>query len=139
MGSLVAAYFQLREADAEAGLLRDTVQAYERALRIARNRYDAGVAAQSDVLQARTQLANARADLATAQRNRAGYEHAIAVLAGQPPAAFSLPAGTWVARVPEVPAGLPSTLLERRPDIAAAERAVAAANAQIGVQRSAYY
>ncbi|AVS99583.1 RND transporter, partial [Paracidovorax avenae] len=139
VGSLVAAYFQLREADAEAALLSDTVQAYDRALRIAQNRYDAGVAAQSDVLQARTQLANARADLATAQRNRAGYEHAIAVLAGQPPAAFSLPAGTWVASVPAVPAGLPSTLLERRPDIAAAERAVAAANAQIGVQRSAYF
>ncbi len=139
VGSLVAAYFQLREADAEAALLSDTVQAYDRALRIARNRYDAGVAAQSDVLQARTQLANARADLATAQRNRAGYEHAIAVLAGQPPAAFSLPAGTWVASVPAVPAALPSTLLERRPDIAAAERAVAAANAQIGVQRSAYF
>lgn len=139
VGSLVTAYFQLREADAEADLLRATVEAYERSLRIARNRYDAGVAAQSDVLQARTQLANARADLATVQRNRAGYEHAIAVLAGQPPSAFALPPGTWVARVPEVPAALPSTLLERRPDIAAAERAVAAANAQIGVQRSAYF
>ncbi|MDA8457230.1 efflux transporter outer membrane subunit [Acidovorax sp. GBBC 3334] len=139
VGSLVAAYFQLREADAEASLLGATVQAYERSLRIAQNRYDAGVAAQSDVLQARTQLANARADLATVQRSRAGYEHAIAVLAGQPPAAFALPQGPWVARVPDVPPALPSTLLERRPDIAAAERAVAAANAQIGVQRSAYF
>ncbi|CAM3850195.1 efflux transporter outer membrane subunit [Paracidovorax anthurii] len=139
VGSLVAAYFQLREADAEADLLRATVEAYERSLRIAQNRYDAGVAAQSDVLQARTQLANARADLATAQRTRAGYEHAIAVLAGQPPAAFALPSGAWVARVPEVPASVPSTLLERRPDIAAAERAVASANAQIGVQRAAYF
>ncbi|MDA8446166.1 efflux transporter outer membrane subunit [Paracidovorax valerianellae] len=139
VGSLVSAYFQLREADAEIDLLQATVQGYERSLQIAQNRYSAGVVANSDVLQARTQLANARADLATMQQNRARYEHAIAVLTGVAPASFSLPPAPWVMRAPEVPAGIPSTLLQRRPDIAAAERAVAAANAQIGVQRSAYY
>ncbi|GKS74163.1 efflux transporter outer membrane subunit [Acidovorax sp. SUPP950] len=139
VGSLVSAYFQLREADAEIDLLQATVQGYERSLQIAQNRYAAGVVANSDVLQARTQLANARADLATMQQNRARYEHAIAVLTGVAPASFTLPPAPWNMRAPEVPAGIPSTLLQRRPDIAAAERAVAAANAQIGVQRSAYY
>lgn len=139
VGSLVAAYFQLREADAEIALLQEIDQAYQRSLQITRNRYEAGVAPASDVQQARTQLANAQADLATVRQNRARYEHAIAVLTGVPPGGFSLPPATWVARVPQVPAAVPSELLQRRPDIASAERAVAAANAQIGVQRAAYY
>ncbi|SFE96650.1 efflux transporter outer membrane subunit [Paracidovorax wautersii] len=139
VGSLVAAYFQLREADAEIALLQEIDQAYQRSLQITRNRYEAGVAPASDVQQARTQLANAQADLATVRQNRARYEHAIAVLTGVPPGSFSLPPATWVARVPQVPAAVPSELLQRRPDIASAERAVAAANAQIGVQRAAYY
>lgn len=103
------------------------------------NRYAAGVVAQTDVLQAQTQLANARADLATARQNRTRFEHAVAVLTGQAPAAFDLPPAQWVVTVPEVPLGVPSALLQRRPDIASAERAVAAANAQIGVQRAAYF
>ncbi len=139
VGALASAYFQLREADSEIDLLQATVDGYERSLTIAQNRYAAGVVAQTDVLQAQTQLANARADLATVRQNRARFEHAVAVLTGQAPAAFSLPQAPWVAQVPDVPLGLPSTLLQRRPDIAAAERAVAAANAQIGIQRSAYF
>lgn len=139
VGTLAAAYFQLREADAEIDLLRDTVDGYERSLQIVQNRYAAGVVAQTDVLQAQTQLANARADLATVRQNRARFEHAVAVLTGQAPAAFGLAPAQWVATVPDVPLGVPSALLQRRPDIASAERAVAAANAQIGVQRSAYF
>jgi NodT family efflux transporter outer membrane factor (OMF) lipoprotein len=139
VGALVSAYFQLREADTEADLLQSTVEGYERSLQIARNRYEAGVVALTDVLQAQTQLANARADLATVRQSRSRYEHAIAVLTGKVPADFSLVPAPWVATVPEVPIGIPSSLLQRRPDIAAAERAVAAANAQIGVQRSAYF
>ncbi len=139
VGSLASAYFQLREADAEGELLRSTVEGYERSLQIVQNRYAAGVVAQTDVLQAQTQLANARADLATVRQNRTRFEHAVAVLTGQVPAAFDLPMVPWVASVPDVPLGVPSALLQRRPDIASAERAVAAANAQIGVQRSAYF
>lgn len=139
VGSLASAYFQLREADAESELLRSTVEGYERSLQIVQNRYAAGVVAQTDVLQAQTQLANARADLATVRQNRSRFEHAVAVLTGQAPAAFDLPMVPWVASVPDVPLGVPSALLQRRPDIASAERAVAAANAQIGVQRSAYF
>lgn len=139
VGSLASAYFQLREADAEIGLLQATVEGYERSLQIARNRYSAGVVAQTDVLQAQTQLANARADLATARQNRARFEHALAVLTGQAPSDFVVPSAPWVAQVPQVPQGVPSTLLQRRPDIASAERAVAAANAQIGIQRAAYF
>ena len=139
VGTLASAYFQLREADAEIELLEATVEGYERSLQIAKNRYAAGVVAQTDVLQAQTQLANARADLATARQNRARFEHAIAVLTGRAPADFALARAQWVASVPDVPLGVPSTLLQRRPDIAAAERAVAAANAQIGILRAAYF
>ena len=139
VGALASAYFQLREADAEAELLQATVEGYERSLQIARNRYSAGVVAQTDVLQAQTQLANARADLATVRQNRARFEHAVAVLTGRAPADFALPPAPWSAAVPEVPAVVPSTLLQRRPDIAAAERAVAAAHAQIGIQRAGYF
>lgn len=139
-GALVAAYFQLREADAELALLDATVQGYERNLQIARNRYAAGVVAETDVLQARTQLVTAQADMATVRQNRARLEHAMAVLTGQAPSGFAVaPAPAWAARVPSVPVAVPSTLLQRRPDIAAAERAVAAAHAQIGVQRAAYF
>ena len=139
VGTLASAYFQLREADAEIELLQATVTGYERSLQIARNRYAAGVVAQTDMLQAQTQLANARADLATVRQNRARLEHALAVLTGRAPADFSLVRAPWAAEVPQVPLGLPSDLLQRRPDIAAAERAVAAANAQIGIQRAAYF
>ena len=139
VGTLASAYFQLREADAEIDLLQATVEGYERSLQIARNRYGAGVVAQTDVLQAQTQLANARADLATVRQNRARFEHALAVLTGRAPADFALARAQWVPAVPDVPLGVPSALLQRRPDIAAAERSVAAANAQIGIQRAAYF
>ncbi|HEX6703386.1 MAG TPA: efflux transporter outer membrane subunit [Albitalea sp.] len=136
----VTDYLSLREAEAEATLLRSTIEGYSRSLQIAKNRYDAGVAPKSDVLQAQTQLANAQADLAALERQRGQLEHAMAVLSGQAPADFRLPPGDWNATaLPGVPLGLPSALLQRRPDIAAAERRVAAANAQIGVARAAFF
>jgi NodT family efflux transporter outer membrane factor (OMF) lipoprotein len=139
-GQLATAYFNLRETDAEVALLRDTVAAYQRSLEIARNRYNAGVAPMSDLLQAQTQLANAQADLGTLQQQRATLEHAIAVLVGEAPGRFSLAPAAWAPeRLPVVPGSVPSTLLQRRPDIAAAERRVAAANAQIGVARAGYF
>ncbi|RYF76214.1 MAG: efflux transporter outer membrane subunit [Comamonadaceae bacterium] len=139
-GELATNYFALRESDAELALLDVTLEGYERTLAIARNRYEAGIAAQSDVLQAQTLLVNTRAERAALERNRAALEHAIAVLLGVAPAEFRLPvASSWQPVVPAVPLGVPSTLLQRRPDIAAAERAVAIANAQIGIERSAYF
>ena len=138
-GELATNYFSLRDADTELDLLRSTVEAYERALAITQNRYSVGIAPRTDVLQAQTQLANARADLATQTNQRAQLEHAIAVLIGKAPAEFTLPAARWNMAVPALPLVLPSELLQRRPDIASAERAVAAANAQIGIQRSAYF
>jgi len=139
LGELAIDYFSLREADAELATLAATIEGYDRSLTITRNRYEAGIAAQSDVLQAQTLLANTRQQRAGLVRTRAALEHAIAVLTGVPPAAFSLPTADWTPVVPATPPGLPSELLQRRPDIATAERAVAAANAQIGIARSAYY
>ncbi|QDZ28576.1 efflux transporter outer membrane subunit [Noviherbaspirillum sp. UKPF54] len=138
-GELAANYFSLRQADAQAVLLRDTIAGYERAAQIARNRYTVGVATKTDVLQAETQLANARADEVGLARQRAQLEHAIAVLVGKAPADFSLAPAPWAATVPQVPVGVPSALLQRRPDVAAAERRVAAANEQIGIARAAYF
>lgn len=137
--ALAGAYFNLREADAELALLRETVTAFERSAQITDNRYAAGQAARTDVLQAQTQLANTRAEVAALTVQRQQFEHAIAVLVGKAPADFALAAGAWTQTVPEVPPTLPSELLQRRPDIASAERAVAAANAAIGVARAAYY
>ena len=139
-GEFVTDYLSLRETDAEMALLRSTIEGYERSLQIAKNRYDAGVAPKSDLLQAQTQLANAQAELAGLERQRAQLEHAMAVLSGEVPANFTLPPGDWKSTtVPAVPPGVLSALLQRRPDIAAAERRVAAANAQIGVARAAFF
>jgi NodT family efflux transporter outer membrane factor (OMF) lipoprotein len=138
-GELATDYFGLREADAEIALNQATVEAYQRSLTIAQNRYNAGVTVKSDVFQAQTQLANAQADLAGAQQQRANFEHAIAVLTGEAPGNFALAAAPWMAQVPAIPPIVPSTLLQRRPDIAGAERRVQAANAQIGVQTAAYF
>ncbi|MEO6033020.1 MAG: efflux transporter outer membrane subunit [Burkholderiaceae bacterium] len=138
-GELATSYFSLRAADAQLALLRASVDGYERALKITQDRYAAAIAAKTDVLQAQTQLAGTRAELATLAIQRAQLEHAIAVLLGKAPADFSLPVAAWNMAVPAIPAGLPSELLQRRPDIASAERAVAAANAQIGLQRAAYF
>jgi len=138
-GELVMNYFSLRDADTELDLLATTIEGYERALVITSNRYDAGIAAKTDVLQAQTQLASARADRVSLAGTREQLEHAIAVLVGKAPADFTLAKAAWNMNVPAVPLALPSALLQRRPDIASAERAVAAANAQIGIQRSAYF
>ncbi|WP_426109713.1 efflux transporter outer membrane subunit [Massilia sp. PWRC2] len=138
-GELAIDYFSLREIDAERELVRQTISGYERVLQITQNRFDAGIAARTDVLQAQTQLAQTRSDDLTLERQRAQLEHAIAILLGRAPAGFTLPTAPWLANVPEVPAGVPSSLLQRRPDIAAAERRVAAANANIGVAQAAYY
>ena len=138
-GELATNYFSLRDADTELALVRSTVEGLERSLTITQNRYNAGIAPRTDVSLAQTQLANTRADVSTLTNQRAQLEHAIAVLIGKAPADFTLPAATWIMAVPAVPLFVPSELLQRRPDIAAAERAVAAANAQIGIQRSAYF
>jgi NodT family efflux transporter outer membrane factor (OMF) lipoprotein len=138
-GELATNYFSLRQTDAQKALLDATTEGYERVLQITQNRFDAGIAAKSDLLQAQTQLANARIDQVTLVRQRATLEHAIAVLLGKAASDFSLPPAPWKVVVPDVPTGVPSTLLQRRPDIASAERRVAAANEQIGVARSAYF
>ncbi len=137
--ALATSYFSLRAADAQMQLLRSTVAGYERSAQITRNRFDAGVAPRTDLLQAQTQLASARADLAVLRTQRDQLESSVAVLVGQPAPGYSLAAAAWVRRVVDVPLSVPSELLQRRPDIAAAERTVAAANAQIGVAQSAYY
>jgi NodT family efflux transporter outer membrane factor (OMF) lipoprotein len=137
--SLASDYVYLRGADSEILLLRQTVAAYQASLRITQNQENAGVASPLDVITARTQLEGAEAQLINAGEARAQYEHAIAVLTGHAPAELTIPPGQLMAAVPEVPAGVPSTLLERRPDIAAAERAMAEANAQIGVAVGAFY
>ncbi len=138
-GELAINYFSLRQTDAQQALLADTIAGYRRTLQIAQNRYAAGIAAKTDVLQAQTQLANAQAEELGLSRQRAQLEHAIAVLVGDAPASFTLASAPWTASVPEIPLGVPSTLLQRRPDIAAAERRVAVANEQIGIARSAFY
>jgi NodT family efflux transporter outer membrane factor (OMF) lipoprotein len=139
-GELVADYFGLREADAEMALDRASVDGYRRSLTITTNRYNAGIVARTDVLQAQTALANAQADALSRERQRAQLANAIAVLVGVAPASFALAAEpTWASTLPPVPVTVPSTLLQRRPDIAAAERRVAAANEQIGIAQAAYY
>jgi NodT family efflux transporter outer membrane factor (OMF) lipoprotein len=132
-------YFELRSADAQQRLLEDTVNAYSDSLQLARNRLDGGVSPESDVAQAKTQLDTARVQATDIAVRRAQYEHAIAVLIGQPPASFGLAAAPLDSQPPAVPIGLPSELLERRPDIAAAERRAGEANEQIGIAIAAYY
>ena len=138
-GELAVNYLSLRQTDAQKALLESTIAGYQRALEITQNRYAASISAKTDVLQAQTQLANARAEAAGLVRQRAQLEHAIAVLVGEAPGNFTLAPSDWKPVVPEVPVGVPSTLLQRRPDIAAAERRVAVANEQIGIAKSAYY
>jgi NodT family efflux transporter outer membrane factor (OMF) lipoprotein len=137
--ALASDYFQLRAADSQERLLQATVAAYRRSLAIAQNQYAAGVAARSDVIAAEVQVQNAETSAINVGVARAQFEHAIAVLTGEPPADLSIPPGPLATAVPVVPAGVPSTLLERRPDISAAERTMAEQNALIGVQVAAYY
>ena len=134
-------YFELRAADAQQKLLNDTVAQYAEAVRITNDRYLGGVAVKSDLTQAQTQLQDAKVQASDVAIRRAQYEHAIANLIGKPPASFSLPPSPLPLSVapPNVPPGLPSQLLERRPDIAAAERRTASANEQIGIARAAYF
>ncbi len=132
-------YFQLRSLDGQKQLLDETVIAYEKSLQLTKNRYAAGVVSKADIAFSQTLLKTTQAQAVDLGVQRAQFEHAIAVLIGKPPSGFSLPAAPLTLAPPPVPAGVPSALLERRPDVAAAERRVAAANAQIGVAIAAYY
>jgi NodT family efflux transporter outer membrane factor (OMF) lipoprotein len=136
---LAVDYFQLLALDMQDRIFGDTITAYERALKLAMDRHNAGVASRADVVQAQTQLDTARAERTDLGVARSQFEHAIAVLTGQAPSGFSIPRGHIAEGPPEVPSGVPAELLERRPDIAAAERSVAAANAEIGLARVAYF
>jgi multidrug efflux pump len=136
---LASNYFQLRSFDGELALFDQTIGAYERAAQLTRNQYDAGIVSRADVEQAETQLQSALAQAIDLRLQREQLEHAIAVLLGEPPAGVSLAATPLDGEPPPVAAGIPSRLLERRPDIAAAERRVAAANAQIGVTSAAFF
>ena len=137
--TLVQSYLQLRINDAQQRLLARTLTAYRRSHEITRNRYEAGIASQADVAQAETQLKSTEAQAIDLGIQRAQLEHAIAALSGRIPGTLQLAASDDVPKLPAIPAALPSTLLERRPDIAAAERRVAAANAQIGVAQAAFF
>jgi NodT family efflux transporter outer membrane factor (OMF) lipoprotein len=137
--ALAQAYFGLRGTDGEQDLLERTVKSYEDYLQLTKDRFKAGVASGGDVAQAQTQLNTARAQLIDLGVARAQYEHAVAILIGKPPAELSLPHGPIKAPPPPIPVGIPSDLLERRPDIAAAERQMAFANEQIGIAKVAYY
>jgi NodT family efflux transporter outer membrane factor (OMF) lipoprotein len=132
-------YFQARELDAEAQLLDSTVLSYEKSLELTENRYHGGVVSQVDVAQAQTVLETARSQDIDVKEQRTQFEHAIAVLVGEPAPSFTLPVVALTATPPVVPPGLPSQLLERRPDIASSERQMAAANANIGVAKAAYF
>ena len=132
-------YVELRASDAQQKLLDDTVAAFADALQLTRNRLAGGAASESDVAQAETQLATARAQATDIAVQRTQEEHAIAVLVGKPPAELSLPPAPLALRMPIVPPMLPSELLERRPDIAAAERRMAEANEQVGIAEAAFY
>lgn len=136
---LVQNYLQLRVIDEQKRLLEATVVAYQRSLTMTQNQYQAGVAGKDAVAQAQTQLKSTQADLIDLIWQRAQFENAIAVLIGVPPAEFKLAEVQNVPVLPQVPLGVPSQLLERRPDIASAERAMMAANANIGVAKAAYY
>ncbi|HDR9588718.1 TPA: efflux transporter outer membrane subunit [Burkholderia stabilis] len=136
---LAQTYFQLRTSDALQKLLDDTVKSYEQSLKLTQNQYAQGVAARADVIQAQTQLQSAQAAAIDNGVARAQYEHAIATLIGEPASTFSLPVNPLTAEPPITPVDVPSALLERRPDIAAAERRAAAANEQIGVAISAFF
>ena len=132
-------YFELRSLDAESKLLDSTVDEFTRALQLTQNRYKGGIASAVDVAQAQTELETTRSQAIDLQVQRAENEHAIATLIGQPASTFSLAVSPTLKELPVIPPGIPSQLLERRPDIAAAERRMAAANAQIGVAKTAYF
>jgi len=136
---LAQMYFQLHGLDADADLLRRNVAIFEQSLQLTQDRLDAGVASGADVAQAKTQLETTRAQLVEVGVGRAQFEHAIAVLMGETPAMVSIPEQIINSPPPEIPLGVPSTLMERRPDVASTERAIAAANEQIGIAKAAYF
>jgi NodT family efflux transporter outer membrane factor (OMF) lipoprotein len=136
---LATAYFQLRSTDQLKRLLDDTVDAFSRSLKITQNQYNAGTAAKSDVIQAQTQLQSAQSQAINTGVQRATLEHAIAVLVGKPPSEVSIALATLTDEIPVTPPGVATRLLERRPDIAGAERRMASANAEIGVAIAAFY
>jgi len=132
-------YVALRGVDAQLRLFEKTIDNYQRALLLTKNRYEGGIASGLDVSRAETQLSLARAQLAELGAQRALHLHAIAVLVGEPPQTFQLPSHEVMVNLPDVPVGIPSTLLQRRPDVAAAERKMAAAHARVGVARTAFF
>ena len=137
--ALAQSYYQLRALDAQRKNIEDTLAAYSKSLQLVQNQYAAGVVAKSDVITAQSQLKTTQAQAIDLGVQRAQLEHAIAVLVGKPASSFSIARTPLVALPPAIPAALPSTLLERRPDIAAAERRMQQANAQIGVTEAAWY
>ncbi|MDD1625100.1 MAG: efflux transporter outer membrane subunit, partial [Methylococcaceae bacterium] len=137
--TLAQDYFLMRALDAQIKLLNDTVDTYQKTLKITQNRYAAGIAAKSEIVQAETQLESARAQAINLGVQRAQFEHAIAILIGKTPAELTIAVAPLNSVPPPIPVSIPSQLLERRPDIAAAERQAAAANAQIGVAKAAYF
>jgi len=136
---LATDYFAMMANDMQQAILHDTIAAYQKNLQLTMNRYNGGVASKSDVTLAQTSLADAQAQSTDLKIARAQDEHAIAVLSGQAPASLEIPSGKIKGPPPPIPLALPSALLERRPDIAANERLVAAANANIGIAQTAYY
>lgn len=137
---LVQDYLQLRIIDSQRRLAADTIAAYRRSLQLTQNQYAAGIVTKADVAQAQGQLKTAEAQAIDLDLSRKQLEHAIAILIGKAPADFSLAENAnWRPFVPDIPSGVPSDVLERRPDVASAERAAASANAQIGVARAAYF
>jgi NodT family efflux transporter outer membrane factor (OMF) lipoprotein len=138
-GMLAITFLQLRGLDLQAQLLRSTLDSFQQSLQLTQDRLDGGLASQSDVEQAQTQLEQTRAQLIDLGVQRAQFEHAIAVLVGEPATNFHIAEKPLAGDPPSIPTGIPSELLQRRPDIAGAERRVASANALIGVAKSAYY
>lgn len=136
---LAADYFQLRTLDSEEKILTDNVGAFQQALQLTDNRHKGGIASGVDVAQAQTQLESTRAQAIDVQVARAQFEHAIATLVGKPASTFSIAVASWNAPPPPIPPGMPSDLLERRPDIAVAERRVSSADAELGIARAAYF
>jgi multidrug efflux system outer membrane protein len=137
--SLADYYFQMRGLDARTVLLRQTVAAFQRAYDLTDTRHSGGIASGIDVSRSAALLSSARAELSAVAGARAAFEHAIAALVGETPSTLAIPVADTLQRPPAIPVGVPSTLLQRRPDIVAAERRIAAANAQIGVARAAMY